>query len=520
MRNRIVISSLALMLAAFLLSFVCFATGEAKIRHDRTRDEVIEKHLEYPHSGFTAKTTEFKTAPVTKAPYSAGSLADEDVADALNALKMVRFLAGVPYENTVFTEEYNNISQHGAVLLASSNQFTHTPGKPIDMSQEFYDVAYKGCNLANLSAGKNNIANAIIGFVYDKGQNNISHAGHRRWVLRPGGVQYGIGFAKGDATYGGMRISMLVNTGAGAEADSFVAWPSSGAFPIQYFAASNTIENTVIDAPWSINLGAQYAAPTKATAVVKLTRESDGKVWIFDSSTPDLGAEMLSDDKLHYSVDNTGYGMKKGILIRPDLDSLGVIADGEIFTVEVSGIKYKDGKDATLSYSIEFFDLEKGIVEYTERKKAESTAYIPPFPVVMNGITVDNLNLRYPFILYNNITYFPMTYHDSRFLGIGTTYTAEEGLGVFRLTENGAEYKGELGDEPNPEELTISVAELPITVNGKTIINSEEEYPLLFFRDITYFPMTWRFGVDEFGWDYHFDSENGLVINTGKRDDE
>ena len=38
-----------------------------------------------------------------------------------------------------------------------------------------------------------------------------------------------------------------------------------------------------------------------------------------------------------------------------------------------------------------------------------------------------------------------------------------------------------------------------ITVNGKTINNDEEPYPLLVFRDVTYFPLTWRFAVDEFG---------------------
>jgi hypothetical protein len=37
---------------------------------------------------------------------------------------------------------------------------------------------------------------------------------------------------------------------------------------------------------------------------------------------------------------------------------------------------------------------------------------------------------------------------------------------------------------------------------------------LLSFRDITYFPMTWNFGVNEFSWDYSFDGENGLVIDS------
>ncbi len=47
------------------------------------------------------------------------------------------------------------------------------------------------------------------------------------------------------------------------------------------------------------------------------------------------------------------------------------------------------------------------------------------------------------------------------------------------------------------------------------IDNSNEEYPLLVFRDVTYSPLTWRFAVDEFGWKYSFDQNSGLVINSG-----
>ena len=37
---------------------------------------------------------------------------------------------------------------------------------------------------------------------------------------------------------------------------------------------------------------------------------------------------------------------------------------------------------------------------------------------------------------------------------------------------------------------------------------------MLVFRDITYFPLTWRFAVEEFGWAYHFEEKTGLVITA------
>jgi len=46
------------------------------------------------------------------------------------------------------------------------------------------------------------------------------------------------------------------------------------------------------------------------------------------------------------------------------------------------------------------------------------------------------------------------------------------------------------------------------------IDNTKEEYPLLLFRGLTYFPLTWRFAVDEFGWAYSFNHKDGLIINS------
>lgn len=488
------------------------------IEHGRTAEEVTVMHKELVHSGFEAKTTQYEAAPLLTAPYFAGSLKKEAYTDALNALKMTRFLAGVPYKNVSFTDEYNNIAQHGAVLLAASDQFTHFPGKPMDMSEEFYDIGKKGCSSSNISAGRNNVSGAVLGFVYDAGQNNIASAGHRRWALQPENLNFGVGFAKGNGSYGGYRIAMYTagNVYERDTYDGYVAWPSDGDFPLQYLYGDSRIKSA-ITCPWTINLGREYAVPQKKNTVVKLVRKSDGKVWIFDKSVPNLANEKMTDDKMHFNVESTGVGMMKAIVFRPDVASLGAIADGESFSVEVKGIRYADGSDAVISYDINFFDLEKKKRELDSYYESGGMkALIPEFPVTMNGVTIDNEDLEYPFILYNNITYFPMTYFDSRFLGIGTSYTPEEGLGVFRLDVCG-EYNGELRSCSNVPYYKVMKAEGKITVNGKDVDNSSEEYPLLLFRDVTYFPMTWRFCVDEFGWSYHFDFDNGLVIDTAVR---
>lgn len=48
----------------------------------------------------------------------------------------------------------------------------------------------------------------------------------------------------------------------------------------------------------------------------------------------------------------------------------------------------------------------------------------------------------------------------------------------------------------------------------RIIDNSKAPYPLLHFQDTDYFPLTWHYVVEELGWRYSFDAENGLVIKS------
>ena len=142
------------------------------------------------------------------------------------------------------------------------------------------------------------------------------------------------------------------------------------------------------------------------------------------------------------------------------------------------------------------------------------TVTLPEFKVTVNGEEFDNSYSKYPLLLYKDITYFPLTYYDCRLLGLKTTWTMEDGLGISKNENYFYEYVRELNEQKNAKKQKAAIADGKITVNGTIIDNSNEEYPLLIFRDITYFPLTWRFAVKEFGWQYSFDHENGLIINN------
>ena len=143
---------------------------------------------------------------------------------------------------------------------------------------------------------------------------------------------------------------------------------------------------------------------------------------------------------------------------------------------------------------------------------AQQTVSLPTFKITMNNVKIDNNERLYPIIVYRDITYVPMTYNDSRFLGLETKWSADSGLQVGKTSVQTA-YKPDRGYSSAVLENAV-LPDFRIRVNGQDIDNKNETYPLLVFRDITYFPLTWRYMVDEFGWTSSFDASNGLVINS------
>jgi hypothetical protein len=143
---------------------------------------------------------------------------------------------------------------------------------------------------------------------------------------------------------------------------------------------------------------------------------------------------------------------------------------------------------------------------------------LPSFSVTLNNRRIDNSARRYPLIFYNNITYVPMTWFDCRFLGLETHYKENSGAGELIIESTGVAggYYEDLAPELNRDRTyTARILDLAVTVNGQAIQNDREPYPLLTFRDVAYFPLTWRFGLEEFGWFYNFEPGIGLEIHSG-----
>ena len=170
--------------------------------------------------------------------------------------------------------------------------------------------------------------------------------------------------------------------------------------------------------------------------------------------------------------------------------------------------------------------VNSNINSITRWRKAEY-AYIPKCKVTFNGQEVDSTYRQYPLLQFRDIVYFPMTYYDLRFLGVTTNWDETvKRLVIKKETVENPQYHDYYLSKNHDRGFVyenkalglyggVKDCEFDIEVNGKEVVNQNEEYPLLLFRNVTYFPLTWRFAVDEFGWEYSYDDENGLVINSG-----
>ncbi len=150
------------------------------------------------------------------------------------------------------------------------------------------------------------------------------------------------------------------------------------------------------------------------------------------------------------------------------------------------------------------------------------TVEIPGFPVTVNEVEYNSKYSEYPFLIYNDITYMPMTYDFARYMGLNiifdTSAVFHKGEMILNIA-NGERTASELGQYLKEEENKVSYeAVIPdyhtyISFEKKECDNSSL-YPVFNFNGVTYIPLTWNITHTLLDWDYSFDNDRGLIINS------
>ena len=300
----------------------------------------------------------YKKAPVVSgANYSPAVLSDEAMASGLGWMNYYRTVAGLT--SVSFSDEANLQASYGALCLAMLNDgLSHTPPQTADMSDDDYDTAYAATSSSNLSArfgySENSIlGGSISGQMCDSSVSNMFVLGHRRWLLDPRMLTSGIGAADNGGWY---YVDVKV-FGAGVSKNysvndyDFIAWPASG---------KNLTETFPADTPWSVTLNPNlYASPDIEKVQVTLKRINDGKTWVFNNSI-DSG---YSADKMHFFVDNNGYGIDNCIVFRPSYDDISAHVGN--YEVTITGITDRSGNAKSLSYTVDFAPFESDLSNYS-----------------------------------------------------------------------------------------------------------------------------------------------------------
>ena len=160
------------------------------------------------------------------------------------------------------------------------------------------------------------------------------------------------------------------------------------------------------------------------------------------------------------------------------------------------------------------YDGYKAKYSFICEMPADVNVLFPTFNITINGVQQNNARREYPFILYRDITYFPMTFDDCLSLGVVNIWNNEERCNRI--------YAGGLGTVYYPPQTQYSTAfntakaqyaPNAVYVNDVKVNNGAETYPILLYKNVLYFPLTWNW-ITSFGWNYTFDMTNGLSIST------
>lgn len=150
--------------------------------------------------------------------------------------------------------------------------------------------------------------------------------------------------------------------------------------------------------------------------------------------------------------------------------------------------------------------------------QAEESSFpmqLPSFPVQVNGLKIDSERSSYPVLTYNHMVYLPVKpFADT--LGLEVAWDAARGLKINRRERpSGIRPTVESKDKTSVNRRYEAVLPgFPIEVNGKSINNAGEPYPLLLVDNVSYLPMTWRYAHNDFGWRTDWSAQEGFQLTT------
>lgn len=267
----------------------------------------------------------FITVPTTSPNYTIGKVKPEVLQSGIDRINLIRYIAGLP-DDIVLDDAYTDLCQYGAVLMTANNGISHTPTKPEDMPQEFYDKGKNAASSSNISTASEP-AGAVNGFVSDA--SSLETVGHRRWILNPQMKKTGFGVGKDKFVLQYAHDRSRIET---VNYD-YIAWPSPGVFPSFY-----------VNGIWHITVNTiKYGRPDINIVRVTVKRTRDGRVWEIYKGVPITEASLF--------VDYGGYGINNAIIFSTVLEKFEIYQPGDDYQIKITGL------NEDINYTVKLFDI-------------------------------------------------------------------------------------------------------------------------------------------------------------------
>jgi hypothetical protein len=316
-----------------------------------TQAEIVAYAKAHPFS--TTAPVTYATKPKTTAPYAPGALSQKSLNEGLNALNLMRYIAGV--DEVTLKDEYNEYAQAAALVNAvNGGIITHYPSKPAGMSDTLYQLGREGAAFSCLGMGISCLGNVLYYFMEDSDASNIARVGHRLSLLDRN--MESTGFGAVDDTLAEYNVLAIYGADEGRSSKySGMTWPAQN-MPVEHFRKNSA---------WSYSLYDKVDGNiVQSTIKVVLTRtRADGKkAWTFSGKSAE-GYLNVAD-------------RYKTVIFRPDGfstdDNSDVYLPGDKFDVTITG-KTDESVPFSASYTVSFFSIT-GKTAADFRKESTVTA--------------------------------------------------------------------------------------------------------------------------------------------------
>lgn len=313
-----------------------------------TKEEIETKYNESVNPNYPE--VEYEVEPVAQYPYVVGSLKQTVRSSVINRINYYRWLSGL--NDVTENSAKNERNQKGAILLNRLGTLTHTPEKPDDMDEDFFNEGYSACfygiEPGDVYSGNvaydnfHSLPDIVDLYIADIYNGDTSHGavGHRLSILDPFATKVSMGkcgyystlsvyYEPDSATYNSVSPVKL-------DTQPYYSYPTAGYFPKQ-FCFTNEY--------WSILIPGTYSLKKSN---IKVTIEYDGKIY----------AVPTIQEASFYAIDFK----LPDALVNQIGGEYSTMPEGQ-FIIRANGFKVPGNTYLNIEYTVNFFDADIPITE-------------------------------------------------------------------------------------------------------------------------------------------------------------